>query len=62
MKTIQTILGTFMAILGCIWVAQGLNFLPGSVMTGDVRWAIYGSVLALGGIALVVWSRRRQSP
>jgi hypothetical protein len=28
MKMIQTILGTFMAILGCIWIAQGLNFLP----------------------------------
>jgi hypothetical protein len=59
MKMFLTILGTLMAILGCIWIAQGLNFLPGSAMTGDVRWAIYGSVLALGGIALVVWSRRR---
>ena len=59
MKLLLTILGILMALLGSVWVLQGLNVLPGSFMTGDVRWAMYGSVLALAGIALVVWSRRK---
>ena len=59
MKLVLTILGGLMVVLGCVWVAQGLNVLPGSFMTGDVRWAVYGSVLALAGLAIVVWSRRR---
>jgi hypothetical protein len=58
-KLAATVIGILAILLGGVWVLQGLNVLPGSFMTGDVRWAMYGSVLALGGIALVVWSRRR---
>jgi hypothetical protein len=58
-KLVATIVGALAILLGGVWIAQGLNVLPGSFMTGDVRWAIYGSLLALGGVALVVWSRRR---
>jgi len=57
-----TILGVLMILMGCVWTLQGFNILPGSFMTGDLKWAIYGSVLALAGIALVVWSRRRPTP
>ena len=59
MKLAATVIGVLAILLGGVWVLQGLNVLPGSFMTGDVRWAIYGSVLALAGIALVVWSRRK---
>lgn len=59
MRVAATIAGVLAILLGCVWILQGLNVLPGSFMTGDVRWAMYGSLLPLGGIALVVWSRRR---
>jgi hypothetical protein len=59
MKLAATVIGVLAVLLGGVWVLQGLNVLPGSFMTGDVRWAMYGSVLALAGIALVVWSRRK---
>jgi len=52
------VVGVLAVLLGGVWVLQGLNVLPGSFMTGDVRWALYGAVLALGGLALLVWSRR----
>jgi len=58
-KVVALIVGALAIILGGVWILQGLNVLPGSFMTGDIRWAIYGSLLALGGIALVAWSRRR---
>ncbi len=59
MKVVATIVGALAILLGGVWIAQGLNVLPGSFMTGDIRWAIYGAMLAAGGVALVVWSRRR---
>jgi hypothetical protein len=60
-KLILTILGVVMALLGSVWALQGLGVLPGSFMTGDARWALYGSLLALAGVAVIVWSRRRRS-
>ena len=59
MKLIVTIFGALLAILGSIWVLQGLNVLPGSFMTGDIKWAIYGGVAVMVGMGLVVWSRRK---
>ena len=59
MKLITTIFGALLAILGTIWVLQGLNILPGSFMTGDIKWAIYGGVAIVVGLGLVVWSRRK---
>ncbi|WP_299538916.1 hypothetical protein [Phenylobacterium sp.] len=62
MRVVLTILGVLMILMGGIWTLQGFNILPGSFMTGDLKWAIYGSVLSLAGIALIVWSRRRPAP
>ena len=59
MKLILTIVGVVMVILGGIWFLQGIGVLPGSFMTGQIRWAVYGAVLAIGGVALIIWTRRR---
>jgi len=31
-------------------------------MVGDFHWTIYGTILALVGIAQVLWSNTRQRP
>ena len=59
MKLVLTIAGALMVLLGGVWILQGLNFLPGSFMTGQMQWAIYGCVLAIAGIVVIVWARRR---
>ena len=59
MKLLTTILGALMVLLGAVWILQGLNVLPGSFMTGDIKWALYGGVLAIAGIVLIVMARRR---
>lgn len=41
-------------MLGLIWVGQGLGYIKGSFMTGELVWAVIGSVLALLGVALIV--------
>ena len=45
----------FLGISGFVWFFQGINIIPGSFMTGDIRWAIAG--IAAFGIALYLWRR-----
>jgi hypothetical protein len=58
-RVLATILCGPMLFVGCIWILQGLNILPGSFMTGDIKWAVFGLILALAGAALVYWLNRR---
>ena len=44
---------------GAVWVGQGLNLIPGSVMTGDRTWFYIGLVVGLVGIILVALGMRR---
>ena len=59
LRILATILSGPMLLIGIIWVLQGLNILPGSFMTGQIIWAIYGVPLALAGGGLVWWVNRR---
>jgi len=43
--------GVILMVFGAIWFLQGVNVLPGSFMTGQIRWAVYG------GIGVIVWDR-----
>jgi hypothetical protein len=60
MKIILNILGAFLVLFGAIWFLQGINVLPGSFMTGQIRWAIYGGIAVIAGIALLFVANRRR--
>ena len=45
-------------LIGMIWILQGLNVLPGSFMTGQMRWAYRGGIAVVVGVGLLVASRR----
>jgi len=60
MKIILTILGVLLVILGGIWILQGISVLPGSFMTGQIRWAIYGAIAAVVGVVLIVLASKRK--
>jgi hypothetical protein len=49
MKIVLTILGGFLILSGAIWFLQGIGVLPGSFMTGEIRWAFYGVLAAAAG-------------
>jgi hypothetical protein len=61
LRVIATILCGPMLLIGCVWILQGVNVLPGSFMTGHIQWAIYGAILAVLGAILVWWLNRRQA-
>ena len=59
MKSAVKIVGMLMILMGVIWFLQGINILPGSFMTGQTRWAIYGGGTALVGLCFVMAANRR---
>jgi hypothetical protein len=54
------ILGAVLVLLGAIWFLQGINVLPGSFMTGQIRWAIYSGLAIAAGTALLLRTNRRR--
>ena len=62
MKIALTVLGVVMVLFGTIWFLQGINILPGSFMTGQTQWAIYGGIAFVAGIVLLGISRRLRLP
>jgi hypothetical protein len=62
MRIVSSLVGVLMVAMGGIWMLQGLNiaFRMG-FMVGDIHWTIYGAILALVGVAQVVWSNMRQT-
>jgi hypothetical protein len=49
-----------MLVVGGIWILQGFNILPGSFMTGQLKWAAYGALVVVAGIVLFVFGMRKQ--
>jgi hypothetical protein len=52
------VVGVLLIITGVVWILQGINILPGSFMTGQRQWAVYGAIALVVGVALFVASRR----
>jgi hypothetical protein len=58
MKSALNSFGVILVLFGGIWFLQGINVLPGSFMTGQIRWAIYGGIAVVAGIILLVTAKR----
>jgi hypothetical protein len=61
MKATLSIAGTLLVLMGAIWILQGFNILPGSFMTGQIQWAVYGGIAVAAGIVLLVVANRRRN-
>jgi hypothetical protein len=60
MRIALNIAGAALVLFGGIWFLQGVNVLPGSFMTGQIRWAVYGGIAVIAGIALLLRANRRR--
>ena len=58
MRIVLNIVGVLMVLMGATWFLQGINVLPGSFMTGQIRWAYYGAIAAIAGMVLIVAANR----
>jgi hypothetical protein len=60
-KIILNILGILLILGGGVWILQGINVLPGSFMSAQTKWAIYGGIVAVVGIILLILANRRKA-
>jgi uncharacterized membrane protein len=61
MRIALNILGVLLVVMGCVWFLQGINIIPGSFMTGQTRWAVYGAVSLIVGVGLLITANRRRT-
>ena len=60
MRILLNIVGALCLLTGGVWFLQGINILPGSFMTGQTKWAIYGGLLVVAAIAVLIAANRRR--
>jgi LPXTG-motif cell wall-anchored protein len=60
MRIVLNVASILCVLMGCVWFLQGINVLPGSFMTGQTKWAVYGGLLLIAGIALLILVNRRR--
>lgn len=61
MRIVLNIVGILLLLMGGTWFLQGINVLPGSFMTGQAQWAVYGAISAVAGIGCLVAANRRRA-
>jgi hypothetical protein len=59
MKIALNAIGMMLVVFGGIWLLQGEGLLPGSFMTGQIKWAVYGGIAVAVGVSLLLAARRR---
>ena len=62
MRIALTVVGILLVLFGTIWFFQGINVLPGSFMTGQTQWAIYGGIAFVVGVFILYRSWRMRHP
>jgi len=60
------VVGLLILLAGAVFAGQGLGYIPGSIMTGDVKWFWIGGAmvvigLALGAAGFISWPRRSKT-
>ena len=53
-------IGVLLCAFGAVFILQGTNVIHGSGMSGEGKWAVFGAVLVLVGLACIAWAVRRR--
>ena len=53
MRAGSGVIGVLVALVGAVFAGQGLGYIPGSFMTGDMRWFWIGGAMVIVGLALL---------
>jgi hypothetical protein len=59
MRPTRLVLALVFALVGLVWLGQGLGVIPGSFMSGSLFWAAVGAVLLVLAVVIVAAERRR---
>ena len=53
MRTGAAAIGVLVLLAGAVFAGQGLGYIPGSFMTGDMHWFWIGGAMVVVGLAVV---------
>ena len=62
MRRALNVVGVVLVLVGTIWFLQGINVLPGSFMTGQLQWAVYGAFALVAGVISLLVARQLRRP
>ena len=54
------VVGVLIALIGAVFGGQGLGYIPGSMMTNDMKWFWIGLVMVILGSVVAIWSFSRR--
>ena len=54
MRASRLLIAVVLALIGLVWLGQGLGSIPGSFMSGSQFWATVGTLLLVAAAAIVV--------
>ena len=60
MKLLLNLIGGVIFLAGLVFFLQGINILPGSVMTGDPQWAVNGGIMMVLALGIFYFANRRR--
>jgi len=46
-------IGLLVVLVGAVFAGQGLGYIPGSFMTGDMHWFWIGGAMVVAGLAIL---------
>jgi len=46
-------IGVLVVLVGAVFAGQGLGYVPGSFMTGDMHWFWIGGAMVVAGLAIL---------
>jgi hypothetical protein len=61
MRIFWSLVGVVLIFAGTVWILQGINILPGSFMTGQIQWAVYGGISSLVGLGLLLLANHKKT-
>jgi hypothetical protein len=60
-RTGAATIGVLVLLVGAVFAGQGLGYIPGSFMTGDMHWFWIGGAMVVVGLAVLAASVIRRS-
>ena len=58
---VRLVIGVILSLVGLIWIAQGLDLIGGSGMSGKSIWAVLGAIALAIGLGMLGWATRFRS-
>jgi hypothetical protein len=52
-KPAAAVVGVLVSLVGVVFAGQGLGYIPGSIMTGDIKWFWIGGAMLVIGLAVL---------